>query len=197
VPASSDGQPTDRNAVRRRALLDAGVGLLGAIEGGAVNVRAVCRSTGVTERYFYEIFGNRDEFVRAVFEDVTAQARAALEAAAESGGDYRALASAAVDAFVTLVIDSPDKGRVLMLAPYREQVLVEVGLGHQPEFFELVATVFEDDVPDDMRRLLSVELVGALTALFTQFLGGTLDVGRDRLVTHCVDMLVAAAARAS
>lgn len=177
-------------------MLDAGVGLLGAIEGGAVNVRAVCRSTGVTERYFYEIFGNRDDFVRAVFEDVTAQARVALVEAAESGGDYRALASAAVDAFVSLVIDSPEKGRVLMLAPYREQVLVEVGLGHQPEFFDLVATAFQGDVAEDARRLLSVELVGALTALFTQFLGGTLDVGRDRLVEHCVDMLVAAADRA-
>ena len=178
-------------------MLDAGVGLLGAIEGGAVNVRAVCRSTGVTERYFYEIFGNRDDFVRAVYEDVNAQARVALVEAAASGGDYRALASAAVNAFVTLVIDSPEKGRVLMLAPYREQVLVELGLGHQPEFFELVATVFGADVPDDVRRLISVELVGALTALFTQFLGGTLDVGRDRLVEHCVDMLVAGADRAT
>jgi AcrR family transcriptional regulator len=178
-------------------MLDAGVGLLGAVEGGAVNVRAVCRSTGVTERYFYEIFGNRDDFVRAVFEDVTAQARIALVEATQRGGDYRALASAAVDAFVSLVLDSPDKGRVLMLAPYREQVLVEVGLGHQPEFFEVVATAFGDDVQGDVRRLLSVELVGALTALFTQFLGGTLDVGRDQLVKHCVDMLVAAADRGS
>jgi AcrR family transcriptional regulator len=178
-------------------MLDAGVGLLGAVEGGGVNVRAVCRSTGVTERYFYEIFGNRDDFVRAVYEDVNAQARVALVEAAASGGDYRTLASAAVNAFVTLVIDSPEKGRVLMLAPYREQVLVELGLGHQPEFFELVARVFGDDVPDDVRRLISVELVGALTALFTQFLGGTLDVGRDRLVEHCVDMLVAGADRAT
>jgi AcrR family transcriptional regulator len=190
-------EPTDRNAVRRRAMLDAGVGLLGAVEGGAVNVRAVCRSTGVTERYFYEIFGNRDDFVRAVYDDVTAQAQVALVDAASGGGDYRSVAAAAIDAFVTLVIDSPDKGRVLMLAPYREQVLVELGLGHQPEFFDVVAAVFADDVPDDTRRLLSVELVGALIALFTQFLGGTLKVGRDRLIEHCVDMLVAAADRAS
>jgi AcrR family transcriptional regulator len=190
-------EPTDRNAVRRRAMLDAGVGLLGAAEGGAVNVRAVCRSTGVTERYFYEIFGNRDDFVRAVYDDVTAQAQVALVDAASGGGDYRSVAAAAIDAFVTLVIDSPDKGRVLMLAPYREQVLVELGLGHQPEFFDVVAAVFAADVPDDTRRLLSVEVVGALIALFTQFLGGTLEVGRDRLIEHCVDMLVAAADRAS
>ena len=177
--------------------MDVGVELLGAVEAGAVNVRAVCRSTGVTERYFYEIFGSRDDFVRAVYDDVTAQAQVALVDAAAGGGDYRELATAAIDAFVALVIDRPDKGRVLLLAPYREPVLVEPGLGHQPEFFALVAEALRDDVPEETRRLLSVEVVGALTALFTQFLGGTLEVSRDRLVEHCVDMLVAAADRAS
>ena len=36
-----------------------------AAAGPAVTVRAVCRQAGLTERYFYESFTDRDEFVRA------------------------------------------------------------------------------------------------------------------------------------
>jgi AcrR family transcriptional regulator len=189
--------PTDRNAVRRRALLDAGIGLLGSEEAGAINVRAACRSTGVTERYFYEIFGTRDDYVRAVYDDVTEQARHALLAAASAGGDFRDLATRAVGAFVALMIDRPDMGRVMLLAPYREPALAELGLGHMPDFFSIVDAAFPDSLDDRQRRLASVALVGALTALFTQFLSGTLAVERDALVGYCVDLIVTTAERAS
>ena len=185
--------PTDRNAVRRRALLDAGVGLLGAEEAGAVNVRAACRSTGVTERYFYEIFGTRDGYVRAVYDDVCAQAAEALVTASSRGGDFRALATRSVEAFVALMIDRPDMGRVLLLAPYRETALAEAGLGHMPEFFAVVAAAIPEGVGVETRELTSIGLVGALTALFTQVLSGALSVGRDVLVAHCVDLIVDAA----
>lgn len=183
-------EQTDRNAVRRRALLDAGIGLLGAQEAGAVNVRAACRSTGVTERYFYEIFGTRDDYARAVYDDVSDQARDALLGAAAMGGDFRDLATRAVDAFVTLMIDRPDMGRVLLLAPYREPAIAEVGLGHMPEFFAIVDAAFPDGLDGGQRRLTSVALVGALTSLFTQFLSGALPVERDALVGYCVDLIV-------
>lgn len=189
--------PTDRNAVRRRALLDAGIGLLGAEVAGAVNVRAVCRSTAITERYFYEIFGTRDDYVRAVYDDVSEQARDALLAAAALGGDFRDLATRAVDAFVTLMIDRPDMGRALLLAPYREPAVAEAGLGHLPDFFAVVDAAFPGDVDERERRLSSVALVGALTSLFTQFLSDTLPVERDTLVGYCVDLLVSTAERAA
>ncbi|HSX68035.1 TetR/AcrR family transcriptional regulator [Nocardioides sp.] len=189
--------PTDRNAVRRRALLDAGIGLLGSEEAGAVNVRAACRSTGVTERYFYEIFGTRDDYVRAVYDDVSDQARAALLEAAAVGGDFHDLARRAVDAFVALMIDRPDMGRVLLLAPYREPAIAELGLGHLPDFFAIVDASFPEGLDSRQRRLTSVALVGALTSLFTQFLGRTLPVGRDALVDYCVDLIVDAAERTS
>ena len=47
-----------------------GVTLLGSEGGPALTVRAVCRAAGLTERYFYESFTDRDEFVRAVYDDV-------------------------------------------------------------------------------------------------------------------------------
>ncbi len=60
----------DRQALRRSELITAGVTLLGGPEGPSLTVRAVCRAAGLTERYFYESFSDRDEFVRAVYDDV-------------------------------------------------------------------------------------------------------------------------------
>src|ERR1044072_584333 len=63
---------SDRQALRRDELIAAGVDLLGGPDGPALTVRAVCRASGLTERYFYESFADRDEFVRAVNDDVCA-----------------------------------------------------------------------------------------------------------------------------
>ena len=71
----------DRQARRRDDLLAAGLQLLGAMSGPAVTVRAVCRKAALTERYFYESFSDRDEFVRAVYDDVCARAMTALTTA--------------------------------------------------------------------------------------------------------------------
>ena len=60
----------DRQALRRDELIAAGVTLLGGASGPALTVRAVCREAGLTERYFYESFTDRDDFVRAVYDDV-------------------------------------------------------------------------------------------------------------------------------
>lgn len=48
--------------------------LLGGDRGRALTVRAVCREAALTERYFYESFSDRDEFVRAVYDDVCLRA---------------------------------------------------------------------------------------------------------------------------
>lgn len=186
-----------RQEARRRLLLDAGVPLLGGETTATVGVRAVCRATGITERYFYELFGTRDDYVRAVYDDVSTRARDRLVAVTHSATDYRTLAHVAVEAFVTLMIDRPDMGRVLLLAPYREPALATAGLGHLPDFLTVVAAALPPGTPDAARTLLAVELVGALTGLFTQFLTGGLAVDRDQLVAHCVEMLVSAATRAT
>ncbi len=95
----------DRQARRRDDLLAAGLQLLGAMSGPAVTVRAVCRKAALTERYFYESFSDRDEFVRAVYDDVCARAMTALTTAATP--------REAVEQFVAMMVDDPVRGRVL------------------------------------------------------------------------------------
>lgn len=70
-----------RRAERRRKLLDAGYTLLA--EGGpaALTVTGVCRAAGLTTRYFYEQFPNRDALMTAIVE---AQARTVIDLIVEA-----------------------------------------------------------------------------------------------------------------
>lgn len=176
----------DRQALRRGELIAAGVPLLGSENGPALTVRAVCRDAGLTERYFYESFGDRDEFVRAVYDDVCNRAMAALM----SAGTPRE----AVERFVALMVDDPVRGRVLLLAPQTEAVLIHSGAEWMPSFIELLQsklTAISDPV---LQKMMATGLIGALTALFTAYLDGRLAASREQFIDYCVDLLLTRAA---
>ena len=72
----------ERLARRRRQLLDAGLELLGATEHPPeLTVRALCGQAGVSLRYFYESFTDKDELVAAVYDWVIADIAATTQAA--------------------------------------------------------------------------------------------------------------------
>ena len=57
-----------RAAERRRRLIEAGIQVFGAHTYHGGTVRAVCVAAGLTERYFYESFLNREQLLRAAYE---------------------------------------------------------------------------------------------------------------------------------
>ncbi|MCW2589807.1 MAG: transcriptional regulator [Mycobacterium sp.] len=172
----------DRQTLRRDELVAAGVQLLGGAAGPALTVRAVCRAAGLTERYFYESFADRDEFVRAVYDDVCSAAMSALTTA-DTPRD-------AVERFVTLMVDDPVRGRVLLIAPEREPVLAKSGAEWMPSFIDLLQRKLTRITDPAKQAMVATGLVGALTALFTAYLNGRLATTREQFIDHCVDMLV-------
>jgi AcrR family transcriptional regulator len=175
----------DRQALRRDELIAAGVDLLGGEAGPALTVRAVCRASGLTERYFYESFSDRDEFVRAVYDDVCARAMSTLSSSTT--------AQDAVERFVALMVDDPTRGRVLLLAPTVEPVLTRSGASWMPSFIELLQrkvariTGITDSA---VQAMAATGLLGALTALFIAYLDGRLTATREQFIDHCVDMVL-------
>src|SRR3954469_9251227 len=66
-------EAAERLNERRRRLVEAGLDLLGADNSETeLTVRAVCKKAGLTARYFYESFADKDQFVVAVFDDAVA-----------------------------------------------------------------------------------------------------------------------------
>jgi AcrR family transcriptional regulator len=172
----------DRQTRRHDELIAAGVTLLGDERGPALTVRAACRAANLTERYFYASFTDRDEFVRAVYDHVCSTAMAALT----SAGTPRD----AVERFVALMVDDPVRGRVLLIAPEREPVLVKSGAEWMPTFIELLQHKLSRITDPALQAMVATGLVGALTALFTAYLNGRLVATREQFIDYCVDMLL-------
>jgi AcrR family transcriptional regulator len=172
----------DRQTRRRDELLAAGVALLGDERGPALTVRAACRAASLTERYFYESFADRDEFVRAVYDHVCGTAMAALSSASTPRD--------AVERFVALMVDDPVRGRVLLIAAEREPVLVKSGADWMPSFIDLIQHKLTRITDTTVQAMVATGMVGALTALFTAYLNGRLVATRVQFIDYCVDMLL-------
>lgn len=177
----------DRQEQRRAAFIDVGVRLLGAIDARAVGVREICREAGITERYFYAIFNNRDGFVTAVYVAVAERALAAITEAVTSDKPDMQRADDAVRAFVDALVTDPNYGRVLLVAPASEQVLTEIAMEAALGF---VRTVREQIAQrGDDAELDAYAIVGGLTALFTAYLRGDLEIERERFESYCVELV--------
>src|SRR5882757_3307045 len=107
-------EPADRVADRRAQLVEAGLELMGTTGARTVSMRGVCRQAGLTERYFYESFGQVDELLGEVLDLVVLQARdtllAALHTAPEELGP---LIRHGVRAFTDFVLADRRRGRVM------------------------------------------------------------------------------------
>jgi AcrR family transcriptional regulator len=177
----------DRQTLRRDDLIAAGVDVLGGESGSALTVRAVCRTAGLTERYFYESFTDRDEFVRAVYDHVCSTAMTALASSTTP--------REAVERFVALMVDDPVRGRVLLIAREREPVLTKSGAEWMPNFIDLLQHKLTQITDPAVQAMVATGLVGALTALFTAYLNGRLAATREQFIDYCVDMLLSRASR--
>jgi AcrR family transcriptional regulator len=177
----------DRQALRRDELISVGIGLLGSPGGPALTVRAACRAAGLTERYFYESFADRDDYVAAVYDAVCGAAMTTLTHS-DSPRD-------AVERFISLMVDDPARGRVLLLAPEAEPVLARSGARWMPSFIELLQHKLTRITDPTTQAMVATGLIGALTALFTAYLDGRLTATRAQFVDHCTTLLLTAATR--
>lgn len=180
----------ERAAARRTALVEAALDLLGAADPRPVTMTAICERAGLTERYFYESFADRDALVQELYEQVAGEARQALEAATRTARDRRAVAEASVEAMVSLMVDDPRKGRVLLVAPVTEPVLASRVLEMAPVVASMIREQLSPGASEQDRDLISTGVLGALMSLFHGYLQGTLAVSREEFVAHCVQLLL-------
>jgi AcrR family transcriptional regulator len=187
----------DRAAARRAALLEAGVELLGTEGAAGVTVRAACRATKLSERYFYESFDGRDALLRAVHAQVAGEAREAIAAAvAGHAGPPDGLALAAVSAFTAFLEEDPRRGRVLLGESFSDTVLARHDAELVPAFAALLVAQIRalPDPPDAIdAELTAVALLGALRNLYLAWLAGDPPIGAQRLNAHAAALVVAAA----
>ena len=108
--------PVDRRSERKLKLIEAGIDLLAAEGPPAVTMREVCRRAGLTGRYFYESFDNRDTFLFYIFDLVVDDAEQAITRAIASAPSDPAAASVHIArAFTDFLVEDPRRGQVLLI----------------------------------------------------------------------------------
>ena len=187
----------ERHARRREQLLDAGLELLGTKGWSGTTMTAVCAEAGLTERYFYESFADRETLVVAVFDRITEEAaRAVLAAVEASPADARARSRAAIAAFIELMTGDPRKGRVAFVEAMGSEALMRRRFETLDTFADLLAGQARDFYGLEagsgrMVGLTSFLLVGGLAETLIAWMNGALDTSREQLIDDCADLFVA------
>jgi AcrR family transcriptional regulator len=182
----------ERIALRRRRLLDAGLELLGGADDPAeLTVRAICGQAGVSARYFYESFTDKDELVAAVFDWVIADIAATTQAAVAAAPPDE-LARAAMANIVRTIAGDARVGRLLFSSQLANTVLarkrVESGALMAALAGQQAATTLK--VPDNDRVKATAQfVVGGVAQTISAWLAGEVDLQPDELVDQLASVL--------
>lgn len=186
----------ERQTDRRAKLIEAGIELFGTRGYANTPVKAICEEAGLTERYFYEAFGDREALLTAVYEIVISDcARVTVEAIDASKGELVDSMGAGLRAFANHVTGDARRARI--------QEIEVVGVSEALEVKRRDAIhAFADLVADrirkagDIREGLSIEvialgLVGLVNEQLIDFVLGHIEVSMDELVDNQIAVFAA------
>lgn len=106
----------ERRVQRRKRIIDAAICAYGKHGYSNSTVKAICETAGLTERYFYESFANREALLAASFENVTALVLSTLETISrEHLGTPTERSRAMLFAFYQLLKDERNAARLFLI----------------------------------------------------------------------------------
>ncbi|MGW7019940.1 TetR/AcrR family transcriptional regulator [Streptomyces decoyicus] len=185
---------SERIAARRTKLVEAGLKLFTTQGYTATGVKDLCREAGLTDRYFYESFANREELLLAVFDAVTEQLLHRIRQAAASApqtSPEREVAT--VDAFVRELTTDPRTARLLFVEMHGVNNVVRqharAGIQH---FVDLVASMIREvlppDTPDAQLRMTALSVIGAMEQPLLAWHFKEVDIPAEHVIAHCVQI---------
>lgn len=106
----------ERSAERRQRLIAAAIVVYGGQGYRQSPVKSVCAEAGLTERYFYESFGNGEDLLLAAYNEVIRKLVAEMTQAAQAAGNDRARrAHAMLHAYFTALKRDPPAARLILV----------------------------------------------------------------------------------
>ena len=191
-------QARDRVSERRRRLLDAGLELLGATDDPTdLTVRAICGEAGVSARYFYESFTDKDQLVAAVFDGVIADIAATTQAAI-AAAPLEEQTRAGIANLVRTVAGDARIGR-LLFNPRLTNALVARKRVEAGGVFALLsgqhATTAYELPDDDWTTSAAHFIVGGVAQTISAWVSGDVGLSEAQLVAQLAGILDGLAAR--
>ncbi len=195
APARSYGgrSAAERAEDRRQRLVEATISVLAA-QGERATMTAICHEAGLTERYFYESFPNRDAALVAALDQVTEEiASDSIGVLQASSGSVEERVHAMTRAFAHWATEHPERAMVGVVHPNATSAL-------RQRRHELIKTVgdlaareaeglYGDRAwPPDRARLQGLVFVGGLAELVSLWLTGETDLDTDGLADAAADL---------
>ncbi len=187
----------ERLELRRIKLLDAGLELFGTAGYASTTVKSICTEAGLTERYFYESFKDREDLLFAVYECVAEELVVACFGAVEAEAPtIEPRTRAGIGAFFKLLTDDPRKARVLSFEVVGVNDRLECRRRETIHTFaaylaETALELYRDaGTPSLDPMLTALSMVGATDELLVEWVLGNIDASVDDLVEHCTNMIV-------
>jgi AcrR family transcriptional regulator len=172
----------DRRAERRERLLAACLDVIGRDGVASTTVGAVCEQAGLTKRYFYESFSDRDAILAEVLDGLhTSLLGEIREALQTSGPDPLERARLTIRLLIA-AMDDPRMARLYIEAPAHP-----VLQARRQEAYHVYAQLMTDDVlgiehPDPGSRLAALVYVTGTTQAVMSWLEGAVALTREELV---------------
>jgi len=189
----------ERRAIRRAQLIEAALDLVG--DGGlaGMTMTAVCARAGLTERYFYESFHDREDLLGAIHdESVQEMDQAMFAALLAAPADLLERCRAAAGAMIGVLTEDPRKAR-LHAEAVGSAALADRRAHAVGAHAEVLAAQMRElrglDRPEQQAplRLATLVLIGGLAEAILGWLDGTLEMSRDTLIEECARLAVAVA----
>lgn len=187
------GESAEARRTRRRGqLIEAGVELFGTRGYARSSVKAICDEAGLTERYFYEAFSDREGLLIEIYGELIERAYALSLAAVESAAGLEAEIRDGLTAFATAVTSDPRRARIQQIEVIGvSETLEERRRDALNAFAALIASrsaaagVDAEAAGLDL-HVLALGLVGAVNETLVDYVSGRIDVTLDSLVDHQV-----------
>jgi AcrR family transcriptional regulator len=184
-------EASERIDQRRRRLLDAGLDLLGGSGDSELTVRAVCRQSGLTARYFYESFADKDDFVGAVFDaavtDIATSTQAAVATSPRAEQNRAGMAN-----LVRTVSADARIGRVLFDTRLSDPVILRKRSDLGDIFAVITAAHLESllrgDANDRVKAMVRF-VVGGVGQTLSAWLAGDIVLSQEQLIDQLTAIL--------
>jgi len=190
-----------RRSERRAQLVEAALDIWQEQGWAAVTMRGVCARAGLTDRYFYENFTDRDELLGTVWDRMRDETLAMLLAALQPVAERSALEQlrAALAAVVRHISEEPARAQIIFgdhagsaVLEQRRRDTVQLATDLM---IELAQPFLRDDVDEQALRLNVLLGIGGFVEVMLAWRDGLIHASTDQIVEHMADVGAALGAR--
>jgi len=202
TPRRYGGKSAEQRRTERRAhLVEAALEIWQEQGWAAVTMRGVCAQAGLTDRYFYESFTDRDALLGTVWDQMRDETLEMLDTAITTVSDRGALEQlhAALDAVVHHIADEPSRAQIIFGDHAGSAVLEQRRRDTVQMATDLMiglARPFLRDYVDEQALRINVLLgIGGFVELMLAWRSGLVESSTDQIVAHLADVASALGAR--